>query len=580
MFLCFDRLPVFITNWILAHLSAKLSHYALYFAILDKDEDDDIGSDEDRSFLPVGNEDAQAQTQYASSGDEEEDPQENSQRRNSSRSDRSSFSGYRHGSSSRTYREHLAERVLTERANSVHHHQHRRQQPKGIMPVTTRKKQSSEARAKAQQGKKTAGKTNTNALSEAEKTVKLQANELKILELQKKLAELTGKQGGDQNSMAQVNQNDGPPPLQPPAPASKKKVKLVAQKYDIPVSSELIAHILAIVKQEIWRTCKFISNDKQLLQVCRQIMECSEELSQYVAEGVEKEVQEAYIASLAQNFGEKICGAINTLRTTVQANLRKAYVERAMAGLPMPTPAQLLHVVKRKDLVMDDDKPAEGQSQADFDKKKAEVDQNMAWFLWYWDKLLVADAGKDYWSGSIRHYGTISGYAPLEDPTNKYITNSTEAMIVLIFENCAQRFPFCVECMQKKVKVDQTDAKFQAKWSNLQSGSDPFGGWEYGARTRFITLRDKIRIAKSRAHVQEVEEYALKLLREGHNLKEKKAAKTEKTAPSFAGKEKELEDFMEDLTEEVAVAEDDSSDIEEIDDVFLPPPKKKAKPQG
>ena len=76
MFLCFDQLRVFITNWILAHLSAKLSHYSLYFALLDKDEDEDIGSDEDHSFLPVGNKDAQAQTQYASSSDKEEDSQE------------------------------------------------------------------------------------------------------------------------------------------------------------------------------------------------------------------------------------------------------------------------------------------------------------------------------------------------------------------------------------------------------------------------------------------------------------------------------------------------------------------------
>ena len=67
------------------------------------------------------------------------------------------------------------------------------------------------------------------------------------------------------------------------------------------------------------------------------------------------------------------------------------------------------------------------------------------------------------------------------------------------------------------------------------------------------------------------------LLREGHNLKEKKAPKTDKSAPSFAGKEKELEDFMEDLTEEVAIAEDDSSDIEEIDDV---PPPTQEKGQG
>ena len=53
----------------------------------------------------------------------------------------------------------------------------------------------------------------------------------------------------------------------------------------------------------------------------------------------------------------------------------------------------------------------------------------------------------------------------MDDPTNRYITNSTEAMVVLIFENCAQRFPFVMECIDRKVKIDQTHARFQAKWS-------------------------------------------------------------------------------------------------------------------
>ena len=83
----------------------------------------------------------------------------------------------------------------------------------------------------------------------------------------------------------------------------------------------------------------------------------------------------------------------------------------------------------------------------------------------------------------------------MDDPTNKYITNSTEAMVVLIFKNCAQRFPFVVECIEKKAKLDQTQERFQAKWSNLQARADIFGGWEFEARARFIELRDKIRVA-------------------------------------------------------------------------------------
>ena len=163
----------------------------------------------------------------------------------------------------------------------------------------------------------------------------------------------------------------------------------------------------------------------------------------------------------------------------------------------------------------------------------------------------------------------------MDDPTNKYITNSTEAMVVLIFENCAQRFPFIVECLERKVKLDQTHARFQAKWSNLQAGADILGGWEFEARARFIELWDKIQIAKSRPHVQGMEEKALKLLRQQLQLKEKKETKALKTGASFAGKEKELKDFMEELGEGVEIGDDDSSDIEEITMVFLPPPPRK-----
>ncbi len=544
---------------------------------IDQDGDEEVGSDEERTFLPAGNEDAQSFTQPSAS-DNEEDPQENSQyhqyRLYSGRS-----SGHTLPSSSKTHRDHLSGRVLSDRANSVPHQ--RLQQIQDKMVATRPRTQQKTAAARAQTGKKSPIPPPSSAppkpLTGDDKTLKLQANELEILELKKKLAALEGNQGSEQNPMAEGQENVGTskPNLPPP---TKKKLKLGTESaYEIPLSGELEAHVIAITKQEIWRTCKFISNEEQLKLVCAQIMAYSEELSQYIADNLKQEVKEAYIASLAKNYGEKICGAINSIRTNVQSNIRKAYVERAIAGKPMPTPAEMLHVIKRKDLIMDSDKPKEGQTEQEFVALKAKFQRNMDWFLWYWEKLLVQDAGKEWWSGAIRHYGTISAYAPLDEPNNKYITNSTEAMIVLIFENCAQRFPYIVECTKAGVKPNQGCKEFQAKWSNLQSGQNIFGGWEFEARSRFIDLKKSIRVAKSRAHVKQVEEIALKLLRKQLKLKDKKEPKTDKSGPNLAGKEKELEDFMEDPTENVAVGEEENSDIEELDDVFLPPPKKKTK---
>ena len=319
-------------------------------------------------------------------------------------------------------------RVFSDRANSLVPPQRQQFQGQQFQDEMAATRSSSKSK-----GKKAASKAKSSApsrtVTEADRALKLQESELKILELQKEIATLKENRGDDRKSSAEAQENEGaededsgPPPLYPPAPVRMRKLK-GASAYDIPLSSELEDHIIAIVKQKIWRTCKFISNTDQLDRVCEQIMEMSPELQKYANKALKKEVREGYRASLATNYGEKICGTINSTRTTVQSNIRKAYVERACSGRSMPTAKELLDIVRRKNLVMESDKPKVGQTEEEFRALERKVQRNMDWFLWYWDKLLVAETGKENWCGSIRHYGTISAYAPMDDPTNKYVDN-------------------------------------------------------------------------------------------------------------------------------------------------------------
>ena len=105
------------------------------------------------------------------------------------------------------------------------------------------------------------------------------------------------------------------------------------------------------------------------------------------------------IKAFKATYGNTITQKLNHKRCNDQSGLKEAYVKRAKAGLLMPTPAQLLRVVRRKDLEFDPENPAENK-------------QNREWFLWYWDCLLVKVAGSAKWGYSKKNCGCISEHHP------------------------------------------------------------------------------------------------------------------------------------------------------------------------
>ena len=101
----------------------------------------------------------------------------------------------------------------------------------------------------------------------------------------------------------------------------------------------------------------------------------------------------------------------------------------------------------------------------------------------------------------MRFFGTITDHAPLDNPDDKYITNSDETLIVLMWENCSKHFPYVAKCKRDGVDSDPTNPNYQTHWSNSLAGQNKFGGWNDDGRARFVELRRVIGAAKQKEYV-------------------------------------------------------------------------------
>ena len=334
----------------------------------------------------------------------------------------------------------------------------------------------------------------------------------------------------------------------------------------VPVSTELDERVAEVAGTDLWRTCKFLADESQVDEACEMVMKLIPEVADLVdPENADKEVN---IQAFNEHYGETICRTINVKRGDVQSGLKKAYQARAAANLSMPTPKELGQVIRRVDLEYDPEDP----------EKNA---QNREWFLWYWEHLLSKVSGKANWGHNIRCYGTISKHAPPDDPKKKYITSSDEALVLLLYENCGQRFPYTAECAAKGVSADKTHKRYQSRWSSARAGQCKFGGWNLEGRKRYIELRSKISKAKRKNHVEAVETFTLKELQAKHNIGTKTAAKKKGVEPKdFEGKEEGFASFgveSDDETQGQEEEDEESSDFEDLEEVYQAPPPKKAR---
>ena len=317
----------------------------------------------------------------------------------------------------------------------------------------------------------------------------------------------------------------------------------------IPFTSALQQAVTKYVENNIWREVKFLANDMELLAVCAAVMENIPEFHDLVQDPVNKDEN---VQAFRTVYGAKfICKAINEKRTNAQSGMKKAFEKRHNSGHAMPTPAQLKTVIARNLKSMEEvsEVPAHSESLTDEERleiraKGQENAQNRAWFQWYWSCLLPAVAGKLNWGYTIRNFMTITGGVHPDDTSKKFVTSSDEALVLAIYENCGQRFPYTAQCKLDNVPVDFAHANYPSKWTDNAAGQCEWGGWNKAGRKRYRDLRKSIAGKKRQPHVLALERRLLRRFR--RKLASKPVVPRKRTAMSriLRAKRKRMHPFL------------------------------------
>ena len=327
----------------------------------------------------------------------------------------------------------------------------------------------------------------------------------------------------------------------------------------VAVTTEMTKKFTEVTKHVVWKVCKFLVNDDQVFRATKIAMENIPQLQKKMVVA-EKEQVEKWVEAYSEAYGSVITAALNGHRSERQGGLRTAYLERAKDGKKLPNPSELLQIVKRKDI----------------DPK--EHPENWELFLWYWEVLLTKVVGSKRWGYSQKYYGRISDHAPPDKPNDPYISASDEAMVVLLWENCGQRFPYAAKCAAKGEKENKKDKLYQSKYTDASCGQDKWGGWNAEGRKRFRELCRGITKSKNKRAdaIKELETAALQHFQEKYKLNtDKKKGRKGRTPKDFEEDEEAEVEFGDYNGGEGS--DDDDTDVEEFDAKYPDPKPKKAK---
>ena len=149
-----------------------------------------------------------------------------------------------------------------------------------------------------------------------------------------------------------------------------------------------------------------------------------------------------------------------------------------------------------------------------------------ALLLWYFDRFLPVAAGKDYYGEDIRHYQRITSKMKVNGAQKVCVTVASEAFGLLVLENCRgkwQNIFYYKETHGQGSAIPTTgdeSAAFKARWTDSKCGRIKFGGWAPEAYVYFEEAKEKIKQFRTvdGANGYDTQEYALKIMREEHNI--------------------------------------------------------------
>lgn len=291
-------------------------------------------------------------------------------------------------------------------------------------------------------------------------------------------------------------------------------------------------------KGSLWRTCKFVANEQQLERVCRKICLDTDEGKAKFKELSEEEFDD-YVIDFTDLYGKMVLKDMNEQRNSVQQALKKVWLEARKEGLHVKS-KDLLTVILREDLIDPEGEPGK-------------FAQNRELFAWYWDKFVGKVAGHENWGPSIKYHGLMCSHAPPDEPSQKYVTSSTEALALLMVENCEKKWRYVAKCKEDGVEVDKEHKNYVTRYTDSKAGQCKYGGWNGKGRKRFSQLLKEIMAARRSEEGEIAEKACLKALRQEQGLeKGGKSSKKSKKKDALVNNIADLETLEEESDEEEA----------------------------
>ena len=309
--------------------------------------------------------------------------------------------------------------------------------------------------------------------------------------------------------------------------------------------------IESTTKTYLFKFCKFLSKPEHLQQATKKVMN-QLELRELEEIDDEEEKINFEVEWVAANQ-DTVCNTLNTWRNYVQGELYKLLFKEMIPGgkiADIPSPQQILDLALRNNMNDESD----------------EAKQNRIMMMWYWDQAIPKVAGHCHWGSGKRHHMLMS--TAKQDPNNPdsqyYVSPSDEAFLVLLWENCHDRWRFEYEKEQaEKLAAEAGDSEGTATkkgkkrknregnedsdledddddndgddgekpkdprsvspYTMTKAGAQRFGGWNKAGRKRYRELLDLITEARNQPHVLAVETRVLQMVREKHDCDAREA---------------------------------------------------------
>lgn len=248
-----------------------------------------------------------------------------------------------------------------------------------------------------------------------------------------------------------------------------------------------------IIKKHLWPNTKFVTSEKQLTVLADKVWnKLPKNYWGYTLEG-----KPAFMRLYRPYFGT----VVNAQRTTVHSSLKEK------AWKYMDENFDVNKTTNKKTAVLPTLQQITRCSVRDIDSDLHEI------FDWYVDVLLPCVVGNQYDFGKSKRLFVNCSEVTLPRSDKKVITPSTEAFLVVCWDNYRKKWmnhwlfrqdnptdPLPNPRHKNGVFPNPTvDGLYATRWTNTDNGSTVLGGWHHNGKVAYKTALDNIKTARGAA---------------------------------------------------------------------------------